>query len=259
MRTHVIGIALLALLATACAPQAAAEQPQAGLDGRTFVGSAVLRDGLDEPLAKGSRLTLTFSDGRMNAQAGCNQLAGQVSLAGGRLRAAELSTTDMACETVLMDQDQWLHAFFTAGPSWALDGDELRLRGEHLELRLTDRRVADPDRPLRGTAWQVETLIDGEQASSVPAGVEAGLQIGADDQLTGQTGCNSIGGAVRIDGDSVTLDGLRMTKRGCAGDAGRVEQAVVAVLDGRVAVTIEADRLTLTHPSGRGLGLVARG
>jgi heat shock protein HslJ len=43
----------------------------------------------------------------------------------------------------------------------------------------------------------------------------------------------------------------------CDGDPGRLESAVLAVLDGELSAQVEADRLTLTRPDGSGLRLRA--
>jgi heat shock protein HslJ len=45
----------------------------------------------------------------------------------------------------------------------------------------------------------------------------------------------------------------------CEDDRMALERAVLSVLDGTVAYEIKADRLTLTHPQGKGLGLRATG
>jgi heat shock protein HslJ len=47
------------------------------------------------------------------------------------------------------------------------------------------------------------------------------------------------------------------TKKACADEIGRLESAVLAVLDGEVSAQVEADRLSLTRPDGRGLRLRA--
>jgi heat shock protein HslJ len=43
----------------------------------------------------------------------------------------------------------------------------------------------------------------------------------------------------------------------CDEDKMRLERAVLSVLDGNVTYKIAADRLTLSHPGGKGLGLSA--
>ena len=74
--------------------------------------------------------------------------------------------TEMACPGGRMEQDTWVADFLSAGPRMSLDGDQLTLTGSTITMVLTDRRVVDPDRPLAGTRWVVDTIFQGDTASS---------------------------------------------------------------------------------------------
>jgi heat shock protein HslJ len=60
-----------------------------------------------------------------------------------------------------------------------------------------------------------------------------------------------------VDGDTLTVTPGMRTLMACGDDIMRVEHAVQSVLDGEVRFSITADRLTLTHPSGKGIQLRA--
>jgi heat shock protein HslJ len=225
--------------------------------GRTFLSTTITENGRTRPLVPGTTLRLTFQDGSLSAHAGCNHLKGRVSVEGGRLAVDRFASTRMACDAPLEEQDAWLAGFLGEGPTWRLDGEDLVLTTADTEVRLVDRRTADPDRPLRGTRWVVDSIIDDRSAASVPAGAEAYLTLTDGDRVEGFTGCNTFGGrAVERDG-RITFSEIVSTKMACDGGREALESAVIAVLDGEVSAQVEADTLTLTDPAGRGLRLRA--
>jgi heat shock protein HslJ len=229
--------------------------------GKTFLSTEVTENGQPRPLVEGTRITLNFvADGhRLGAQAGCNQMGGQASFQGGRLVVGEMATTEMGCDPPRHAQDEWLARFLTSRPSWARSGSTLTLDDGSTRIVLEDREVANPDRPLRGTKWVVDTLVEGDAASSVPAGVEAFLTFEDDRQFRGNTGCNGMGGNSAVDEgrSTIAFSEVITTKMACDDDRMRVERAVLATLDGDVRYQIDADVLRLDAPGGHGLRLRA--
>lgn len=221
----------------------AARDTSAPLDGRAFVSTSV--EGRE--LVPGSTVTMSFQEGRVSVQAGCNTMTGPYTFDGTTLTVGDMAGTMMGCEPALMDQDQWLAGYLAAGPAASLEGDTLRLTADGVTVTLVDRTVAEPARPLAGTAWSLETLVEGEAASSVPAGVEPPtMQIGEDGFAAVFTGCNRGRSAVGTNGPTLSFGPLALTRMACPGDAAAVEASVVAVLDGDVTFAIEGDQLTLT-------------
>jgi heat shock protein HslJ len=92
--------------------------------------------------------------------------------------------------------------------------------------------------------------------SSVPGGAEASITI-TEGRADVEAGCNQGGAQVEIGDGSVTFGPLGLTKMACDADRMALEQAVSAALSGRLAFTIDADRLTLISPTGTGLVLRA--
>lgn len=228
--------------------------------GRRFQSTAVTEAGKDRPLVAGTRIHLSFlDDGRVSAQAGCNTIGGSGRIDGGRLVLGEgVSMTEMGCDEPRHSQDTWLADFLGAKPTWALSGSDLLLRSGDVEIRLLDTRVADADRPLIGTRWLVDTIITGDAASSIPSGVEAYLIFdngGA--SFSGSTGCASVGGTTQLRGDTILFPAVLPSPRPCAGDQAVMDNAVTSALFGEVTYQIDGPRLTLTGPSGDGLGLRA--
>ena len=213
--------------------------PGAGLEGRTFLSTAV--DG--RVLVAGSRIRLSFKAGQIGASAGCNSMGGAYHLDGGRLITTQLITTEMACSQALMAQDQWVADLFN-GSTIVLDGNTLTLAKNGVKLTLLDRVVADPDQPLVGTRWVVDGLISGGTASSIPAGAVAAITI-TNDQVSVETGCNTGGGTVSMANGSITFKDLSYTKKACPPVIAALETAVVAVLRETATYSIQADTMTL--------------
>lgn len=251
-RTPVILALVSAILLGACGSGGASGPPgptDGGVEGRTFLST-----GLEgRPLVAGSTVRLTFQNGGVSANAGCNSMGGPYRIEGDRLIADELATTEMACDPALMEQDRWL-ADLLGGATITLDGDTLTMENGTVRLTLVDREVADPDRPLIGTRWLVDGLISGGAVSSVPAGVIAALTF-SDGRVEVEAGCNTGGGTATVTDTTIGFGPIGLTKMACAPEAMVVEGAVVAVLSGTVEYTIEAGALTLT---AGGIGLMLR-
>lgn len=223
----------------------------ASVAGRTFLSVQVSEDGAQRDLVEGSRLRLEFAAASLGAQAGCNTLSGGFSMDGDVLVVGELAQTTMGCERPLMEQDQWLSTFLGSRPRVGLAGDTLTMRAGATTIVLRDREVADPDRELVGTTWTLDGLVSGSTAASVPAGVSARVLIDAGGRMSVSAGCNQGSASVTVAADTLTIDALAMTRIACPPPADEVERAVLAVLQGRVAYTVEADALTLSRGEDR--------
>ncbi|MEO8626024.1 MAG: META domain-containing protein, partial [Candidatus Limnocylindrales bacterium] len=219
-----------------------------GLTGRQFLSTAVTKDGAEFPLADGTRVRLTFDNGRLSASAGCNIIGGTLTIDGDRLVFSGAAMTEMACDEPRMSQDQWLIEFLGSSPTFVLDGNDLTLTSGTTVVTLLDREVAEPDQPLVGTTWSLNTLILGGTASSIPVGIDATITFLSDGTFSMYDGCNSGGGKYVVDGDQITFSEVAQTEMACTGAAGQVEQAVLAVIGTQVPVAfaIDAGSLSLT-------------
>lgn len=249
--------ATLALTACGSGSQDAADPATLDLVGATFVGDDVTVDGAPNPLVKGSTIRLTFSDGSIGASAGCNQMGGGATWDDGVLRTSNLFTTEMACEEPLMRQDTWLADLLSSEPTLQRDGDLLVLTNEGTVITLTDERIAVPDVALTGTTWQLDTIITGDAASSVPGGVTSTLRFTADGRVQVRPGCNTGNGSYAVDGSVVTFEPIATTKMACPGPQMQVESTVLQVLDGSVDLSIDGTALTLTPPQATTDGTTA--
>ncbi|MFE3293328.1 META domain-containing protein [Rhodococcus sp. NPDC059234] len=257
---RVVAPTLLAVAAlTACSngQTPASSPPQVGLLDRTFVSTAV--EG--PPIPGGGPLTVEFpAPDRISATAGCNRASGTADLSDGKLTTGPLATTMMACVGDRAGADAWMTGFLESTPAWTLTGDTLTLRSDSTTVTLLDKKVAQPDRPLVGTTWVVDTIID-PNAVTTSAALEQStptLTVAADGTVSGSTGCNRFTGTAEVSGDTVTFGPLATTRMACPEDVAQVERAVLAVLDGPTTATIDSDRLRLMRADGHGLGLHAQ-
>jgi len=231
-------VALLAL--TGCGGGAAA--------GPDVLGDWVLVSGVPHP--PGTTATLLVEDAQLRGTSFCNHYSGGYTLDGDVLAVDGLGGTEMGCAPdVLAAETAFLTALRSAD-RMARDGADLVVAGPDGSLRFA-RQEPVPDRELAGTTWTLDTLVDGEVASSV-LGFPT-LAPADDGTATGATGCRGFVGTWSVAGDVLTLDVAR-DDIGCPDDLGRQDGHVLAVLDSAPRFDIDGDRLTLTAPDGRALG-----
>jgi heat shock protein HslJ len=168
--------------------------------------------------------------------------------------AGPMSQTEMACDAALMDQDTWI-AGFLDGAAMTTDGQTLVLTKDGVTLTLMDEETANPDRPIEGTAWVVEGLVQNQSVSSVPAGLTSTL-VFADGKVA-YAGCNRGSGAATIGKETITFGPIATTRMACPQPAMDLEGFVLGVLTGEVTATVDADVLHLLGPGG-GLDLRAQ-
>lgn len=246
-------VAVVLVLASlgGCGRRSDAGSPPENLpDGRTFVSQSGSLD---------FEFRLSFDGDELRAEASCNKLFGQARLDGGRLIVDGLGGTEMGCPEELMRQDEQLAEFLGSKPAWRLEGDELTLGSGGQEVQLLDRTVAEPDRPLSGPKWLLDTIIDGDTASSVPAGVRAYVKFSRT-RAGGNDGCNDFGGQLTVSGSKLQVKDIVTTLKACTDDARtEVGRALMDVLESKqLTYRIESGRLTLETPSGKGLSFQAK-
>ena len=233
---------LLSLLLASCGSDNGAVVEDAGrLDGRTFLSQSI--DG--HALVPGTEIRLSFDRDQIGAHAGCNSLGARYDTRDGRLLIGGegMTTTDMGCDPPRHAQDEWLSDFLRSTPRIGLDGDTLTLTTADATVRLLDRVVAEPDRPLVGTRWRVDTTIRGDAASSVPDQSPVILEFHDDGTFTAtSTGCTSAHVEVDVKRDTVRFGEFLIDAIGCRPPW---EATVELLRAGEVRYSITAARLTL--------------
>jgi heat shock protein HslJ len=241
---------VLLLALTACTGPGGAP-----LEGTEWLSISVTQDGADRPLVDGTRIRLSFADGQLGASAGCNTIGGGYRIEDGRLVFEGGGMTEMGCDDERHAQDDWLSAFLGSQPSISQEGDMLTLTSGGTVIGLQDREVAEPDLPLTGTTWTVESIISGDAVSTVPGNAVATLAFTDDGRVDVDTGCNIGSGSYEVTDGTLRVRDVMTTLIGCDGAAGQLEAAVTAVLNaGELDYAIDAGSLTLMA-GDQGLGL----
>ncbi|MEI7618204.1 MAG: META domain-containing protein [Actinomycetota bacterium] len=233
----------------ATAATSSSSSPEAG---RTYLSTEVT----GYELVANTTISISFDTRRtLGAQAGCNSIGGTYSVVNGTLRVDALSQTEMGCAPELMSQDAWLVSLLTAGPTFTVDADTLVISGSTGTITMLDKKTAQPDSSLVGTRWLVDTIFQGDVASTPPQGAAGSILFGSDGRLAASLGCNTGSAQFTVSGDTVTIDAMATTRMACLGEAARLEEHMLAVLTGAVHFAVDGDALTLTAESGAGLGL----
>lgn len=272
MRLHQLASvpAVLALaLLTGCGDEPATVDSGGSPDdlrGRTFVSTSVTERDKPRELAGDSVVRMEFTDdGRLVSDAGCNIGQGDVQLDDGKLVVDGYGTTEMGCPGDLSEQDAWLADFIAAGPSWRLSGPDLTLSTEETRITMQDREVAQPDQPLEGIRWTLDSLSAGDDPNSGvqhSTAMEKAWVRFADGKVEANGGCNGLGGEAKVQennaGYTITFGPLVGTMMACEPEIMDVENQLSGVLTGKVTATIDADKLRLTNDKGLSAELVAK-
>jgi heat shock protein HslJ len=205
-----------------------------------------------------AQVTLVVDGEQAGGVSACNHYGGRVEVDGETVRIDELGGTEMGCEPDVMDLEQRYLAALAAVERGVRDGDELTLSGPDVALEY-DLVPPEPDADLVGTAWLLESLIDGETASStVPGGR---LELADDGRLTAETGCGGIRGSYRLEGEQTVvplLDATPAPGSSCDETAAVQHRHVVAVLSSSFTWQVDGSRLLVASPEGLGLEFRAR-
>ncbi|MFL6024569.1 MAG: META domain-containing protein [Marmoricola sp.] len=234
-----------------------------GLGPVTYVVSGVTVDGKPHPLVDGTEVRIRFADARVTLSAGCNTMSGTYQLEESRLTVADLATTDMGCPQARAEQDSWLAGLF-AKPVQLTTGDEPAIVSGSTVLTMADREKVSPDKPLVGTRWTLDTLIQDEVASSLPARAAGTLTFTSPTGFSANVPCGtSPSGTYTLDGDRISFESTGAGIADCfgtnpdiEGDNGAVTRAFDQVLGANATWSIEENRLTITR-DGHGLGFTA--
>jgi heat shock protein HslJ len=205
------------------------------------------------PAPPAGRATLSAHGNQLTGTAFCTGFGGRYRLDGERVVIDDLAQTDMACldPGVMEGEAAFMGVLNASGTRFTRTAGELVLENGTGRLRFRPQTPV-PTAQLVGTRWVLDTLIDGQVASST-VGARAELQLSDDATFTAGTGCRRLSGTWRTAGDTVYLD-YEWPAAGCQRDVERQEQQVIAVLGTGFQATVDGDRLTLTSSRG-GLAL----
>ncbi len=202
-------------------------------------------------------VTLVFDEGSAGGTAACNGYTAGYELSDGSIRFEQLAATAMACSPpeVMTLESTYLDALLSVD-SLITTGTTLTLAGDGVELEFVSQ-VPVPTSELTGVVWELDTVIDGDTAST-PVGDTATLELFTDGSHIGSTGCRTLTGRYAVLGAEVQVPEL--TAQGeCPEEVRDQDSLVVAVIGDGFMVEIAGDSLTVTSGEGQGLIYTAEG
>jgi heat shock protein HslJ len=237
---------LLLCSAAACTStgSSADDSATAALEDREFV--LQFADGYTP--VPGTVIRLSFVESSLSLHAQCNTVSSSYRISGSKLSVSDVTQTAMGCDEALMKQDDWLVEFLESVPTVTLKHDTLTLQSEDVVLVFVDREVADPNRPLVGPIWTIDTLITADTASTIPASKLPPTVVFKDDgSFAVSTACDSGTGTYDSTAIALALSDVTFTESTCTDEASstlsRHLSAVFA--DGPAVYSIESARLTI--------------
>jgi heat shock protein HslJ len=96
-------------------------------------------------------------------------------------------------------------------------------------------------------SWKLTSYSRADVLTPAVTDTEAGLTFKDDGTVTGNSGCNSLGGNYKVEGDQVTFDQIVSTLMACDEPRMAQEGAVQQVLTNTATYKIEGNTLTLTN------------
>ena len=198
-----------------------------------------------------ARVDLRFDDGQVGGVAACNSYGGEVAIDGDTITVGALSQTEMACDEPRMAAESAYLAALGRVATVARDGDTLTLTGPDVEL-VFELEPPEPDAALDGTTWTLDTVLDGDTASTV-LGEPATLVLDQDGTFLAGTGCRAATGQWSRDGETLATADVGVDDVECDPDVTAQDDHVLAVLEASPSIAIDGARLTLMA-GDRGLG-----
>ena len=204
---------------------------------------------------RGTRITMEVLADQIRGSAGCNSYGGGIEIKGDTFEAGGLAVTEIGCPPEIAQAEERFVEAVGEVDAIARRGRTLTLTGPGAELVFRLVPPIDP-KPLTGTNWVLDTLVDGDLASSTLSSAEpASLVLNDDGTFEGTTGCRSFTGGWEVSGDVVAV--TQMVFEGDCRTAAEQDSHVASVLGGGFRAEREGDRLTLTAEKSA-LGLVYR-
>ncbi len=223
----VLLLALVASVALVSADQPAASpaaQAAGTLEGpRWVLVSYAGQDGKTIQAIPGTETTAQFANGTVSGSAGCNRYNAPYTVDGNKIQIGLGMSTMMACPPPIMDQEAAYLANLQAAASYKIAGDQLTLANAKGSTVLTFK--AEIPISLTDGVWVMTLYNNGKQAVvGALADTEVTAVFGADGQLSGSAGCNTLQRAVhgrrQQDQDrpgNLHHDGVRAADHGSGG------------------------------------------
>jgi heat shock protein HslJ len=257
-KTSTIGVAAVALLALvlgACGSSGGSDGPDRGsggndaapsLDGTQWVLTAMV------PAVAGTdtvAVSARFAAGVLSGHSGCNTYRTSYQQDGVELTIGkDMATTRIACPSGPSRVEQGYLTRLTRVATLTASGTNLTLRAAD-ETPILQYRKAPTVEDLTGD-WKATSIFTGTALVSPIVGTDLTAAFTAD-AVSGNGGCNTFSGGVKVDGTNITIGPLASTMMACTDAAvGTQEQQYLHALELAKTFEVVGDRLSLFRDDG---------
>jgi len=177
-----------------------------------------------KPAAPEGKAILTFQNGQLTGNGGCNSFYASYTLDGAQLTiVTQDGSPPIVCDDVTMAREQAILADLNEVASYAVKDGQLSLFNSDSVLLLSLTAQAAPT--LDGVVWKATNINNGREAVvGLIEGAEITAIFAGDGSLSGSAGCNNYVASYTVDGDKLTIGVVTNTMMFCADPEGVMEQ-----------------------------------
>jgi heat shock protein HslJ len=203
---------------------------------------------LGVPLA-GVTASLELTSGSASGTSGCNRYHAPYQLSGSKLTIGpQIATTQMACGPAQTAVEQVYLERLPKVATYSIKGSTLTLFDQS-GTALLEFTASTGGTGLAGS-WIVTSYYTGSAVQSVTGGVEITADF-TTAAVSGNTGCNTYGGPMAINGSTIRIGPLTSTLIACpTEELGTQEHQYLAALDLATTFKVTGNRLDLFRPGG---------
>jgi heat shock protein HslJ len=252
-----VGVLLVCFLA-ACGGPDVVGSPTAKLDGEWELTSGRGPEG-EISIPPKAQVTLEVARGSMRGTAACNMYEGRLVTKGADIRASRIGQTEMGCDLARSRAENHYLAALQAIATYRRSSNQLTLLGEDTELNF-DKVPTPPPSSFTGTDWELTGLLHGAGPGGMMSEPRPARMTFADDgSFEGTTGCSTISGAWKRNGDRIETSDITIGAQSCPELKAEQHEHVVSVLEAGFTFDIQENTMDLDWVEGeRGLYYVDR-
>lgn len=201
------------------------------------------------PVLNGTGITADFSpDGTLTGNAGCNAYWAEYTTGSGAILVGQMATTRMACTDEVMKQEAAYLELIPEVYRAEMTDTLLTLFDDHDHdiLVYSPAGKEDSSFSLSDSPLTLVSYLNGDKYQNALEGTGASVTFSSDGTISGNFGCNSIGGSYSYDADTITFGPLMMTLMACDGPVVEQEAAMVRVLSGTVQYFVTDGELVIS-------------
>jgi heat shock protein HslJ len=174
-------------------------------------------------------VTFSVRDDEVSGTAPCNRYRGEISLGEDEsVEITDVALTLRECGGSTMDAEDEFVAALEAVDTVDVDEDDNERLVLHDDTVRLVFRSYDADELLVGT-WSIVSVGAGDSVVSVLAGTEPMVTFTEDGDVSMATGCNTAASSWELDGHSLSIDRMAVTRMECDSPAGVMDQEAVLV------------------------------